>query len=169
MRLRAYVVDDEPLDIARRATCSLLDETGRVEVIGSTTDSEEAVEALASTPPDVCFLDIHMPRLNGFEVLARLPAQPIVLFTTAHDQARSDLGVRGELGRLPAQTRRSRPPGFRRSAGWNGCAAASTCRRPTCRGSCGRWRICCGAPGPSIRSASRHAWASACGSSIWST
>jgi len=34
----------------------------------------------------VCFLDIQMPRLNGFEVLARLPVQPIVIFTTAHDQ-----------------------------------------------------------------------------------
>jgi two-component system LytT family response regulator len=37
-------------------------------------------------PPDVCFLDIEMPRLNGFEVLARLPSQPIVIFTTAYDQ-----------------------------------------------------------------------------------
>jgi two-component system, LytTR family, response regulator len=84
MRLRAYLVDDEPLAIARLTR--LLDETGRVEVIGSATDPEEAVEALASAPPDVCFLDIHMPRLNGFEVLARLPAQPIVVFTTAHEQ-----------------------------------------------------------------------------------
>ena len=84
MKLRAYLVDDEPLAIARLTR--LLDETGRVEVIGSATDPEEAVEALASAPPDVCFLDIHMPRLNGFEVLARLPAQPIVVFTTAHDQ-----------------------------------------------------------------------------------
>jgi len=84
MRLRAYLVDDEPLAIARLTR--LLDETGRVEVIGSATDPEEAVEALASAPPDVCFLDIHMPRLNGFEVLARLPEQPIVVFTTAHDQ-----------------------------------------------------------------------------------
>jgi two-component system LytT family response regulator len=84
MTVRAYLVDDEPLAIARLAR--LLDDTGRVEVIGSATDPEEAVAALASTPPDVCFLDIHMPRLNGFDVLARLPAQPIVVFTTAYDQ-----------------------------------------------------------------------------------
>jgi two-component system, LytTR family, response regulator len=84
MTLRAYLVDDEPLAIARLTR--LLDETGRVEVIGSATDPEEAVEALTSSPPDVCFLDIQMPRLNGFEVLARLPSQPIVVFTTAHDQ-----------------------------------------------------------------------------------
>jgi two-component system LytT family response regulator len=57
-----------------------------VEVIGSATDPEEAVEALTSAPPDVCFLDIQMPRLNGFEMLARLPVQPTIVFTTAHDQ-----------------------------------------------------------------------------------
>lgn len=84
MTLRAYLVDDEPLAIARLTR--LLEETGRVEVTGSATDPEEAVEALTSSPPDVCFLDIHMPRLNGFEVLARLPSQPIVVFTTAYDQ-----------------------------------------------------------------------------------
>lgn len=84
MRLRAYLVDDEPLAIARLTR--LLDETGRVDVVGSATDPEEAVETLASSPPDVCFLDIHMPRLSGFDVLARLPSQPIVVFTTAYDQ-----------------------------------------------------------------------------------
>jgi two-component system LytT family response regulator len=84
MTLRAYLVDDEPLAIARLTR--LLDETGRVEVIGSSTSPEEAVEALRSSPPDVCFLDIHMPRLNGFEMLARLASQPIVVFTTAYDQ-----------------------------------------------------------------------------------
>jgi two-component system, LytTR family, response regulator len=84
MKLRAYLVDDEPLAITRLSR--LLDETGRVEVVGSSTDPEEAVEALTRSLPDVCFLDVHMPRLNGFEVLARLPSQPIVVFTTAHDQ-----------------------------------------------------------------------------------
>ncbi|PYX87507.1 MAG: DNA-binding response regulator [Acidobacteria bacterium] len=84
MKLRAYLVDDEPLALKRLAR--LLEQTGRVEVIGSTAVPEEAVEALTSSPPDVCFLDIHMPRLNGFEVLARLPIQPMVIFTTAYDQ-----------------------------------------------------------------------------------
>lgn len=84
MRLRAYLVDDEPLAIARLTR--LLDESGRVEVIGSATDPEEAVAALLVSPPDVCFLDIQMPRLTGFEVLARLPSPPIVVFTTAYDQ-----------------------------------------------------------------------------------
>jgi two-component system LytT family response regulator len=83
MKLRAYLVDDEPLALVRLRR--LLDQTGRVDVCGSTTEPEEAVAALTADPPDVCFLDIQMPRLNGFEVLAQLPSQPMVIFTTAYD------------------------------------------------------------------------------------
>ncbi|MGA2595900.1 MAG: response regulator, partial [Bryobacteraceae bacterium] len=64
MKLQAYLVDDEPLAIERLRR--LLERTGRVEVTGSTTEPEEAVEALTAAPPDVCFLDIQMPRLDGF-------------------------------------------------------------------------------------------------------
>src|SRR6266496_1397264 len=84
MKLRAYLVDDEPLALERLRR--LLVQTGKVEVAGSTTVPEEAVAALTADPPDVCFLDIQMPRLNGFDVLAKLPCQPIVIFTTAFDQ-----------------------------------------------------------------------------------
>jgi two-component system, LytTR family, response regulator len=84
MKLRAYLVDDEPLALERLRR--LLENSARVEVIGSTTTPEEAVTALEADPPDVCFLDIQMPRLNGFDVLAKLQRQPIVIFTTAHDQ-----------------------------------------------------------------------------------
>jgi two-component system LytT family response regulator len=84
MKLRAYLVDDEPLALERLRR--LLERTGRVEVTGSTTEPETAVAALTADPPDVCFLDIQMPRLDGFDVLARLPSQPIVIFTTAYDQ-----------------------------------------------------------------------------------
>lgn len=84
MKLRAYLVDDEPPALERLRR--LLEQTGRVRVIGSATEPEEAVMALAADPPDVCFLDIEMPRMNGFEVLARLPSQPIVIFTTAYNQ-----------------------------------------------------------------------------------
>jgi len=84
MKLRAYLVDDEPLALERLRR--MLEQSARVEVIGSTTVPEEAVAALTADPPDVCFLDIQMPRLNGFDVLARLPRQPIVIFTTAFDQ-----------------------------------------------------------------------------------
>ncbi len=84
MKLRAYLVDDEPLALERLRR--LLEQTGRVEVTGSSTEPEQAVAALTVNPPDVCFLDIQMPRLSGFEVLARLPSQPFVIFTTAYDQ-----------------------------------------------------------------------------------
>lgn len=84
MTLRAYLVDDEPLALQRLQR--LLAQTGRVEIVGVATRPEEAVAALTADPPDVCFLDIQMPRLNGFEVLAQLPRQPIVIFTTAYDQ-----------------------------------------------------------------------------------
>jgi two-component system LytT family response regulator len=84
MKLRAYLVDDEPLALERLRR--LLENTGRVEVTGSTTEPEEAVKSLTLNPPDVCFLDIQMPRLTGFDVLARLPNQPFVIFTTAYDQ-----------------------------------------------------------------------------------
>lgn len=84
MKLRAYLVDDEPLALQRLKR--LLNRTGRVEVVGSATNPEEAIAALQAEAPDVCFLDIQMPRINGFEVLARLPIQPLVVFTTAYDQ-----------------------------------------------------------------------------------
>jgi two-component system, LytTR family, response regulator len=84
MKLRAYLVDDEPPALERLRR--MLEQTDRVQVIGSATEPEEAVMALSADPPDVCFLDIEMPRLNGFEVLARLPSQPIVIFTTAYNQ-----------------------------------------------------------------------------------
>jgi two-component system LytT family response regulator len=84
MKLRAYLVDDEPLALERLRR--MLSQSARVDVIGSTTVPEQAVEALTADSPDICFLDIQMPRLNGFDVLAKLPRQPIVIFTTAYDQ-----------------------------------------------------------------------------------
>ena len=83
MKLRAYLVDDEPLALDRLRR--MLEQTARVEVIGSTARPEEAVAALREDPPDVCFLDIQMPRLSGFEVLAGLDRPPVVVFTTAYD------------------------------------------------------------------------------------
>jgi two-component system LytT family response regulator len=84
MKLRAYLVDDEPPALERLGR--LLRETERVELVGSTTSPELAVAEMNADPPDICFLDIHMPRLSGFEVLAQLPVQPAVVFTTAYDQ-----------------------------------------------------------------------------------
>jgi two-component system, LytTR family, response regulator len=81
---RAFVVDDEPLAVKR--LCDLLRRSDRVELCGSATDPVLALRLLEATPVDVLFLDIHMPEIDGFELLARLARPPLVVFTTAHDQ-----------------------------------------------------------------------------------
>jgi two-component system, LytTR family, response regulator len=81
--LRVYLVDDEPLALKRLTR--LLGATGRVEIVGSATDPEDALSFLSSEKIDLLFLDIQMPGMNGFELLARLAAQPPVVFTTAFD------------------------------------------------------------------------------------
>ena len=82
--LRVYLVDDEALALKRLS--HLLQPTGRVEIIGKSTDPEAALRFLRGTSVDVLFLDIQMPEMNGFELLAKLPAQPWVVFTTAYDE-----------------------------------------------------------------------------------
>src|SRR5262245_63766853 len=81
--IRAYVVDDERLAVQRLTR--LLTETGRVRVVGSTTDPGEAVVALNHQPVDALFLDIQMPGLTGFDLLEQLARPPVVVFTTAYD------------------------------------------------------------------------------------
>ncbi len=86
MRIRALIVDDEPL--ARQRVRQLLGEEADVDVIGECRDGFEAVEQIQATRPDLVFLDVQMPDRDGFEVLRRLPPAivPVVIFTTAHDQ-----------------------------------------------------------------------------------
>jgi two-component system LytT family response regulator len=81
---RAYIVDDERLAVQRLTR--LLEATGRVQIAGSTTDPEAALAFLQSTAVDVLFLDIQMPGLTGFDLLARLDRDPFVVFTTAYDK-----------------------------------------------------------------------------------
>jgi two-component system LytT family response regulator len=83
-RVRAYLVDDEPLALKRLAR--MLEQTGRVDIVGSSADPAAALEALRKQPCDVLFTDIDMPDLSGFEMLARLDPQPFVVFTTAYSQ-----------------------------------------------------------------------------------
>jgi len=86
MKIRALIVDDEPL--ARQRVRLLLGEEPDVEVIGESGDGFEAVDQIQATKPDLVFLDVQMPEMDGFEVLRRVPQAllPVVIFTTAYDQ-----------------------------------------------------------------------------------
>ena len=81
---RAYLVDDEQPAVKRLAR--LLQATGRVEIVGSEMNPAVAIEAIRVASPDILFLDIQMPGLTGFDLLARVERQPFVIFTTAYDQ-----------------------------------------------------------------------------------
>lgn len=85
MKIRTLIVDDEPL--ARQRVRLLLGEEPDVEVIGECKDGFEAVDQLQATRPDLLFLDVQMPEMDGFEVLRRVPQAllPVVIFTTAYD------------------------------------------------------------------------------------
>ncbi len=84
MNMRAFLVDDEALALKRLER--MLAATGRVEVVGASTDPVEAIPRILETKPDVLFLDIEMPGMTGFEMLAELQPQPWVVFTTAYDR-----------------------------------------------------------------------------------
>ncbi|MEO8049180.1 MAG: LytTR family DNA-binding domain-containing protein [Acidobacteriota bacterium] len=83
--IKTFLVDDEPLALERLRR--MLQATGRVEIAGACTDPVEAVEQIRWSKPQLLFLDIHMPELTGFELLAELEQQqPLAVFTTAYNQ-----------------------------------------------------------------------------------
>jgi two-component system, LytTR family, response regulator len=84
--LKAMIVDDEP--IARRNLEALLEEDPEIEVIAVCASGTEAVKLIRKVPPDVLFLDIQMPEIDGFAVLKRinLTTIPAIVFVTAYDQ-----------------------------------------------------------------------------------
>jgi two-component system LytT family response regulator len=85
--LRAYLVDDEALAVERLTR--LLTSFDQVAIVGSATDPARALSFLLSDEGksvDVLFLDIQMPGMTGFDLLAQLPEQPFVIFTTAYDE-----------------------------------------------------------------------------------
>jgi len=88
MPLTALIVDDEPL--ARQELQYLLEKAGGVEVLGQGTNGIEAVELIRVHKPDVVFLDVQMPGLDGFGVLKKLldrkVPMPQVVFATAFNQ-----------------------------------------------------------------------------------
>jgi two-component system LytT family response regulator len=86
MTIRAVIVDDEPL--ARQRIRSLLVEAEGVELVAECANGREAIQAIEASPPDLLFLDIQMPEVDGFDVLRAIGVGrvPVVIFVTAYDQ-----------------------------------------------------------------------------------
>ncbi|HWS54767.1 MAG TPA: LytTR family DNA-binding domain-containing protein [Pyrinomonadaceae bacterium] len=85
-RIRVLVVDDEPL--ARQNLRVLLEADAGVELVGEAGSGAEAVRLISERAPDLVFLDIQMPELDGFGVVARVGAErmPVIVFVTAFDR-----------------------------------------------------------------------------------
>ncbi len=82
--MKALIVDDER--IARQELRRLLAAHPCIEIAGEAHNGEQALELIAKLAPDVMFLDIQMPEMTGFELLARLHDVPQLIFTTAYDE-----------------------------------------------------------------------------------
>jgi two-component system LytT family response regulator len=83
-KIRAVVVDDE--DLARQVVRELLSEHPEIEVVAECANGFEAVKAVTELKPDLLFLDIQMPKLDGFEVLELIGTEMAIIFATAYDQ-----------------------------------------------------------------------------------
>lgn len=85
-KIRAMVVDDEAM--ARERVVSLLRQEQDIELIGECSDGEQAVNAINSQQPDLVFLDVQMPAVDGFRVIEQVGPEkmPAVVFVTAYDE-----------------------------------------------------------------------------------
>lgn len=86
MSIRALIVDDEPL--ARRSIRRLLGKNSGVDIVGECEDGQSAAQVIRELKPDLVFLDVQMPEMDGFHVLSEIgaDAMPVTIFVTAHDR-----------------------------------------------------------------------------------
>lgn len=86
MKINTVIVDDEAL--SRRGIELRLRDAGDFAIVAQCSSGREALAAISTYKPDLVFLDIQMPGMSGFEVLANLPQEslPVVVFVTAYDQ-----------------------------------------------------------------------------------
>jgi two-component system LytT family response regulator len=82
--MKAIIIDDEPL--ARSVVKEYLQQFPQLDVVQECKDGFEGLKAIAQHQPDVIFLDIQMPKINGFEMLELIEQPPAVIFTTAFDE-----------------------------------------------------------------------------------
>lgn len=86
MKIRSLIVDDEPL--ARKVLSNLLQNEPDIEVLGECADGQEALAAIRKQAPDLVFMDVEMPGLNGFATIKEVDDQqkPVFVFVTAHEK-----------------------------------------------------------------------------------
>jgi two-component system LytT family response regulator len=86
MKIRTLIVDDE--ELARERIRQLLLDEPEIEIVGECADGREAAISIRKETPDLVFLDIQMPEMDGFNVLENLKADrmPVIVFVTAHDR-----------------------------------------------------------------------------------
>ena len=82
--MRVLLIDDEPL--ARSIVIEYLQSWPQIQIVQECSDGFEGVKAIAQHEPDLIFLDIQMPKINGFEMLELIDKPPSVIFTTAFDE-----------------------------------------------------------------------------------
>lgn len=85
-KIKAMIIDDEPP--ARRNLRALLKNDPEVELVKECGNGKDAVSSIRALQPDLVFLDVQMPEMNGFEVLDNLAGHPlpVIIFVTAYDQ-----------------------------------------------------------------------------------
>jgi two-component system LytT family response regulator len=81
---KVVIIDDEPL--ARSLVVEYLEQHSSIEIAAECNDGFQGVKAIMQHKPDLIFLDIQMPKINGFEMLELLDSTPSVIFTTAFDE-----------------------------------------------------------------------------------
>ena len=84
MNATCLIIDDEKL--ARDLIREYLEGFPEIEIIGECAKGTEAVEKINKLKPDLIFLDVQMPGMNGFDVLEEIDHEPYIIFTTAYDQ-----------------------------------------------------------------------------------
>ena len=82
--MKAIIIDDEPL--ARMMVKEYLQPYSGIEMVQECSDGFEGMKAIQQHQPDLIFLDIQMPKINGFEMLELIDNPPLVIFTTAFDE-----------------------------------------------------------------------------------
>ena len=83
-KVRTIIIDDEQL--ARSITKSYLSKHPEIEIVAECSNGFDAIKKINEEKPDLIFLDIQMPKINGFEMLELLDDPPAIIFTTAYDQ-----------------------------------------------------------------------------------